>query len=43
VSAASNPFSWVDAGIGALLTGGCVLALVGGRLVVIHRRLHQLS
>jgi hypothetical protein len=43
VSAASNPFSWLDAGIGALVSGGCVLALVGGRLVAIQRRLHQLS
>jgi hypothetical protein len=47
VSAAGNPFSWRDAGIGASVSAGCVLVLVGGWLVIIHRRsrvrLHQVS
>jgi hypothetical protein len=46
-AAASSSFSWRDAGIGASVTGGCVLVLVVGRLVIIHRRsrvqLHQVS
>jgi hypothetical protein len=33
-------FSWLDAVIGAAVTGGCVLILVGGRRVV---RLHHVS
>ena len=43
VSAASNPFSWVDAAIGASVTAGCVLVLVAGRLVIVHRRLPHAS
>jgi len=46
-AAPSSSFSWLDAGIGASATGGCVLVLVGGWLVIIHRRsrvqLHQVS
>ena len=45
--APSSSFSWRDAGIGASVTAGCVLVLVGGWLVIIHRRsrvqLHQVS
>jgi hypothetical protein len=40
---ASGPFSWLDAGIGASVTAGCALALVGGRRVIVQRRLHQAS
>ena len=44
---ASSSFHWLDAAIGASVTGGCVLLLVGGRLVIVHRRgrvrLHHVS
>jgi hypothetical protein len=39
LAAASTPggFSWVDAGIGASVTAGGVLVLVGGRRVITQR------
>ncbi len=37
---APGSFSWLDAGIGAAVTGGCVLTLAGGRRAV---RLHHAS
>jgi hypothetical protein len=39
VTAATQGFNWLDAGIGASFTGGCVLALVGAqRLRHLRRR-----
>ena len=40
VPAPTESFSWLDAGIGAAVTGGCVLMLAGGRRAV---RLHHAS
>lgn len=40
---ANGSFSWFAAGIGASVTGACALALVGGRRVIVQRRLHQAS
>ena len=40
VPAAPGSFSWLDAGIGAAVTGGCVLVLAGGPRAV---RLHHVS
>ena len=34
VPVSSGSFSWLDAGIGAAVTGGCVLMLAGGRRAV---------
>jgi hypothetical protein len=34
----SNSFSWSDAGVGAAVTAGTILALVGSALIVIRRQ-----
>jgi hypothetical protein len=36
----TSPFSWADAGIGAGMAAGTLLALLGGVLVVTRRSVH---